>query len=108
MPEGVKRGKQEAIAELEEEEKANGGGADGEESKELREARAALEAQKEKEKEGKPGFLSSLFSRFFGKKSRAPPSAADPSALCGQEINNEDDVRNTGHILRVFLSKELA
>jgi len=42
--------------------------------------------------ENKAGFLSSLFSRFFGKKARAPPSAADPSALCGQEISNEDDV----------------
>jgi hypothetical protein len=87
MPEGAKRGKQELVSELEEEEKGN-----EEDSKELKEAREALEQQKLKEKESKPGFLSSLFSRFFGKKSRAPPSAADPSALCGQEIENEDDV----------------
>jgi hypothetical protein len=92
MPEGHKRGKKEAVEELEEEEKARvaAGGAEAEdESKELKEAREALEVAKEKEKESKPGFLASLFQRIFGTKSRAPPSAADPSALCGQEINNE-------------------
>lgn len=96
MPEGAIKGKSEHLKELEVEEREKRARgeltADDEESVDLQQARADLAAAKEREKESKPGFLSSLFSRFFGGKSRAPPSAADPSALCGQEINNEDDV----------------
>jgi hypothetical protein len=45
-----------------------------------------------KEKVESKGFFSSFIARFFGKKARAPPSAADPSVLAGQPIENEDDV----------------
>ena len=100
MPEGHKRGKKEELQEAQEEEAKRVAlltpeqlAAEGEEeSASVRDAREALEAARQKEREGKPGFLTSLLSRFFGKKSRAPPSAADPSALCGVQIDNEDDV----------------
>ena len=42
----------------------------------------------EEEKKGISGFLN----RIFSKNSRAPLSGADPSALIGEKINNEDDV----------------
>ena len=44
----------------------------------------------EGKKEG--GGFFGIVSRFFGKNSRAPASAADPSILAGEKIENEDDV----------------
>ena len=44
------------------------------------------------EKSGGGGGFFGIVSRFFGKNSRAPASAADPSILAGEKIESEDDV----------------
>ena len=45
----------------------------------------------DKEKDKEPGLMA-FFASFFSPVSRAPPSGADPSALSGAKIKEEEDV----------------
>jgi hypothetical protein len=67
-------------------------------------AKAAQEAEDAKaQRVASGGFLKSIFAYFFTKQNRAPPSAADPSALLGEVktvVKSEDDVSHHKHIGR--------